>query len=66
MPETNGLSENFPKVTHADLIETINKVFATGANEIDPKEIFGDDLEGVTTLPRRSVTTMFPHEESIT
>lgn len=66
MLETNGLSEDFPEVTHADLIGTINQVFAAGANTIDPKEIFGDEIEGVTTLPRKSVTTMFPHEKSTT
>jgi hypothetical protein len=43
------LPDDFPEVTHEELLETIDEVFRTGANEIDPKEIFGDDLEGVPT-----------------
>lgn len=33
---------NSEEITDEKLLETIDEVFATGANEIDPKEIFED------------------------
>ncbi len=63
---SNELPSEFPEVTHEELLETIAEVFRTGANEIDPREIFGDDLRGVPTTSIKNVPTMFPHEESTT
>lgn len=63
------LPDDFPIVTHEELLETIDEVFRTGANEIDPREIFGDngdDFAGVPEFPAKNVSTMFPHEESTT
>lgn len=62
----NGLPDKFPEVTHEELLETIDEVFRTGANEIDPREIFGDDLKGVPTTSEKNVPTMFPYEKSTT
>ncbi len=64
-----SLPADFPIVTHDDLLETIDEVFRTGANEIDPREIFGDcgdDFAGVPESPAKNVSTMFPHKESTT
>lgn len=63
------LPDDFPIVTREELLETIDEVFRTGANEIDPREIFGDngdDFAGVPEFPAKNVSTMFPHEESTT
>lgn len=63
------LPDDFPIVTHEELLETIDEVFRTGANEIDPREIFGDngdDFAGVPEFPAKNVSTMFPHEKSVT
>ncbi len=43
------LPDDFPEVTHEELLETIDEVFRTGANEIPPEEIFGDNFEDVPT-----------------
>lgn len=64
-----SLPDDFPIVTHDDLLATIDEVFRTGANEIDPREIFGDcgdDFAGVPESPAKNVSTMFPHKESTT
>jgi len=60
------LPEKFPEVTHNELLETIQEVFRTGANEIDPREIFGNDLQGVPTSSVKNVPTMFPQGKSTT
>ena len=63
------LPDDFPEVTHDDLLATIDEVFRTGANEIDPREIFGDcgdDFAGVPESPAKNVSTMFPHNKSTT
>ncbi len=64
-----SLPDDFPIVTHDDLLATIDEVFRTGANEIDPREIFGDcgdDFAGVPESPAKNVSTMFPHGKSTT
>jgi hypothetical protein len=64
-----NLPDDFPNVTHDELLATIDEVFRTGANEIDPREIFGDngdDFSGVPEFLAKNVSTMFPHEESVT
>lgn len=64
-----SLPADFPVVTHDELLATIDEVFRTGANEIDPREIFGDcgdDFAGVPESPAKNVSTMFPHKESTT
>jgi hypothetical protein len=64
-----SLPDDFPIVTHDDLLATIDEVFRTGANEIDPREIFGDcgdDFAGVPESPAKNVSTMFPHGFSTT
>jgi len=64
-----SLPSDFPEVTHEDLLATIDEVFRTGANEIDPREVFGnngDDFSGVPEFPVKNVSTMFPHKESTT
>lgn len=66
MPKQHELTGEFPIVTHEDLLETIQQVFDSGANTIDPKEIFGPDLKGVPTSLSSDVPTMFPHVESTT
>jgi len=60
------LPDEFPEVTHEELLKTIDEVFRTGANLVDPKEIFGDDLRGVPTSHVKNVPTMFPHVKSTT
>lgn len=63
------LPDDFPIVTHEELLETIDEVFRTGASEIDPREIFGDngdDFAGVPEFPAKNVSTMFPHGKSTT
>lgn len=64
-----SLPADFPIVTHDELLATIEEVFRTGANEIDPREIFGncgDDFAGVPESPAKNVSTMFPHGKSTT
>jgi len=64
-----NLPDDFPIVTHEELLATIDEVFRTGANEIDPREIFGDngdDFAGVPEYPAKNVSTMFPHDKSTT
>lgn len=64
-----NLPADFPIVTHEELLETIDEVFRMGADEIDPREIFGDcgdDFAGVPEFPAKNVSTMFPHKESTT
>lgn len=64
-----SLPDDFPIVTHDELLATIEEVFRTGANEIDPREIFGDcgdDFAGVPESPAKNVSTMFPHGKSTT
>ncbi len=63
------LPDDFPVVTHDELLATIAEVFRTGANEIDPREIFencGDDFAGVPECSPKNVSTMFPHDKSTT
>jgi len=64
-----SLPDDFPIVTHDELLATIEEVFRTGANEIDPREIFGDcgdDFAGVPESSVKSVSTMFPHNKPTT
>jgi len=64
-----NLPDDFPVVTHDDLLMTIDEVFRTGANLIPPQEIFGDngdDFSGVPGSSPENVSTMFPHGKSTT
>jgi hypothetical protein len=45
------LRDEFPEVSHSELMETIKQVFKTGADKIPVEEVFGTNLEGVPTLP---------------
>ena len=49
--ETPELRDEFPEVSHSELMETIKQVFKTGADKIPVEEVFGTNLEGVPTLP---------------
>lgn len=63
------LPDDFPIVTHEDLLATIDEVFQAGADDIDPREIWGDcddDFSGVPGCQSKNVSTMFPHIESTT
>lgn len=62
----SDLPEDFPVVTEKELLETIEEVFRTGANEIDPSEIFPELKGHVPTSSVKDVPTMFPHVESTT
>lgn len=45
------LRDEFPEMSHSELMETIKQVFKTGADKIPVEEVFGTNLEGVPTLP---------------
>lgn len=45
----NELPDDFPDVTEAELLETIEEVFRIGADSIPPEEIFGMDNANVST-----------------
>lgn len=60
------LPSDMPTVTEQDLQDTIAEVFKTGANEIDPAEIFPDQFKRRSHKVAKNVPTMFPHEESTT